>query len=1333
MRSTRASRLILLLVVVAFLCPSAIAKKKKPAEAPATSPSPSDTPPGAPRATMIKLPAQATAVGTGGGGKYLILHLEKLQQLGIFDVALARIVKFIPVQSNDLVFSAGSEKLFVGYKDLRQIQRYDLAKGELELTVAGPEGGIGAIATGANSPGPVLLLGDNSKRFWLMDPVTLKVQPYTSKNWGTDGSAWGPVHIHVTFDGTTAVACGGGWAGIELSTLSGNKVNGVHAGGYVNGDTHVSGDGSLVFPDKGGILRSDLATKITGIDGTPFPADDPGYSLSLFREKGKVRGKGKAHLIVFSNAEARSLVTLRDLPELDQDLKMPLAQRIHLIPSQGVLVTLGPGGDELSVRKFDLVEQLNASGVDYLFVSSTPPTHAARGQAYTYAITVLSKRGGVKSELQAGPPGMKLDADGKLHWAVPHDFGSSTASIIIQVADASGQSIFHTFTLNIGGNVTGPPVASVSSGVKPPATIQPPRMATSNPPPAATNLKPPFVPVNTNPPAVATNAKPPKVATSSNPPAAPVSEAGDITTLAEPFHEYHAAAGGRTLVFYQQRAQQLALYDAATGKALGTISLGADNARFACGMDCIVVALPDQKILQRYDLKTLKRTKSAPIPDARPIKHLGMGNASTGPMFLYFGGEMVAVDATTLEIIKHRGALPAGDPNWRFDFRVSADGSTVVTWDSYASPSNFTITHLKNGVVYSVVSPEGFSMANRKFTPTADGSLVMYETKFYNAAARPLASTITGYQNSIPTSDPRFFIAVKDSQKRRSAAAICTVTDRRILAEIDAIPDVGDTNGFDGSRCGVVHDLAGAGEPRLVFLPDSHTLAAIPVSNDRFERLHVDLNSALASDVASGNSAAQALAVVSLPPAEVVINTSYSYQIQVLPEKARVTCKVESGPPGLAVSASGLVTWKPTERPIGGKVNVILSIADAAGHEVPHAFEISVTRFSGAPTESGAATTGAIVKADEHRLELPDKEYRYAPGMSGKVLLLSGNQLALLATDGFTIEKTQTLPKSYVTIAERKNYYVALCQEPRSIDVIDKSTLKVLRSRSIAFSSLGDLALNPLHPISYVSYTEPGNGPRHHFLIFDEIAAEAHTNDNWLGEWLAISPDGDFLMAGLQETYQNGHEIIDNPDRIWIVPTYGSHDMLCRYDLDQASGIPRRVADRENVGGNGGGIRLSPDAKRVTYLSFTGYPQFSHNLGAWDPLDLSKLPVAYNIKDIATTKDLAFHPILPLVACFGKGSVTFFDRESGAKEESRIPDDQIAGEEIQRLYFSPDGKSLILETTVQGLHYLYHLPLKLSAAETRALGSLPRPDKPLEVAPPPPVPAGTQKLPKVET
>src|SRR5207253_2361547 len=118
-------------------------------------------------------------------------------------------------------------------------------------------------------------------------------------------------------DGSTAVACGGGWAGIELTPIVGGIPGEPQAGWSVNGDTLVAGNGELVFP-AGGIIRRDLASPVSGVEGEPFPAADPAFMLTFKIDKDPT-------LSLYSNSDLRPLVT-QIVPELRERSALPIAQ-----------------------------------------------------------------------------------------------------------------------------------------------------------------------------------------------------------------------------------------------------------------------------------------------------------------------------------------------------------------------------------------------------------------------------------------------------------------------------------------------------------------------------------------------------------------------------------------------------------------------------------------------------------------------------------------------------------------------------------------------------------------------------------------------------------------------------------------------------------------------------------------------------------------------------------------------------------------------------------------------------------------------------------------------
>lgn len=775
------------------------------------------------------------------------------------------------------------------------------------------------------------------------------------------------------------------------------------------------------------------------------------------------------------------------------------------------------------------------------------------------------------------------------------------------------------------------------------------------------------------------------------------------------YDQFCSGGGGRLLIFHFQEPSRLEIFDVHAGRFVHRIDLHEPDVRFAAGMTRLLIALPAGKILQRWDLRTFERDKTVPL-GMDGVRKAVMGSDSEGPLLIWNEGPVVLWDIDTMSRLEPKGKVLSGTTRYGFDVRVSRDGSTFVGWTTGLSSQQFRVMTVDGDSVALNSTPDSFSFNERWAIPNADASLLFrFGSGLYGPDLTPRQTASLDGAVLVPSGEPQFLFSVRPAERGQSRLTIHTATDLQPLHTIEDIPSV--TSSSLNTRWGYV-----SGEPRLRFLSRSDLLVALPSGNREIVCRRLSLRDAVLHS--------KPLTVVSKPRAHAAVGTTYTYRIETIAASTDLTYRLESGPEGMTLADNGTLTWPVTARPLGGIARPIVAISDAAGNEVLHSFEIHVRPATlvadrdlrdagpadpgeppGSPETPGAPASPGVSR--DRLLELStDTGFPVRNAAGTHFLLLQGRDLWTLQPDGITVHSRTTLEKTHTRLIERNDYYVAIANEPQSIDVIDRKTLKVVRSRKLSFMSLLDLAAHPTLPICYVAYKGGVEIPRHRFIVFHETTGEATEDNDFIGNWLRVSPDGRFLISAYRDTYEKGARLITNPTRWHVVPEYGSIDWLIRYDL-RRDGRPEFAELKEDAGGNGKGLRMAADGSRVTYLSHVGYPRYSGNLGGWRTDDLSSLPVTYATKDRASTYDLAFHPVLPLVASPGTSSAVFFHRETGELQDNRLLSvpESLAQGTIQRVYFSPDGLHLVFDFHVNNVRYLTAARLRLSPAEEKTVTS----------------------------
>lgn len=414
----------------------------------------------------VALPGTVSDVCVGGSGRYLLLSFRELKKIGVFDVSQAKLTGYLPAPDDITKFAAGQTRALVVSASQGVIARYRLTTLEREVSVSNPiTEAIQQVAMGSGSEGPALFrtsVGeeqlDNAHLTFLdlgsLKPLTVSWpqgrpprMSYRDNNRisvSTNGAMFSVMGVGALRLSSTRVQ----FVGDDMQRMMGGG-----AGGYP------SADGSS-FLRNGQVLNADqrpIGTQDPQGRTIAVPSITGRYYISFLRpESHSGRGTpGIQNAKLFMFGDDRPLVTIPDLAVgLGSDNEgygygMGWERRIFFVPEAEVIVTLPATSDRLEMRRMNIGEALEASGVDYLVVDSTPPPTATMGKAYTYAIGVKSKKGGVKFSLDSGPPGMTVSPNGQLNWPVPKDLTDAKQNVVVSVGDETGQSIFHTFTIEV--------------------------------------------------------------------------------------------------------------------------------------------------------------------------------------------------------------------------------------------------------------------------------------------------------------------------------------------------------------------------------------------------------------------------------------------------------------------------------------------------------------------------------------------------------------------------------------------------------------------------------------------------------------------------------------------------------------------------------------------------------------------------------------------------------------------------------------------------------------------------------------------------------------------
>jgi S1-C subfamily serine protease len=1201
---------------------------------------------------VIPLAGIIARVRTGGNGRFLVMHLREKGILVIVDLVRKELVKEIPV-TDDVVFAASREKLLIALPTGNQLQRWDLSTLAREKSANLDRESPPVLAVmGAGGDGPLAMWGDGDVQFWDIE----QMKPITVQGEVLNGASRHGYDMMASANGKTFC----GW----VEGVSGQPFNVMRLEGQ---SFRISQTERHSMNHRWGAPIAD-GSKLLGFGGRAYTWDLTPVSIQDSRDsefhptedarfflKAQRRNDADLQVTLCTTSDFTPICTLPEFKSVGSEASRRMGGEapVRYLPAENIVACLTniEGGGRVVIRDFDLTRTLAESGKDYLFVISKPAGTATVGSTFEYQMELLTNAENVKYSLESAPQGMEIGNDGKIMWAIKSRPENGLASVIVSVTAPNGNNVVQAFDLIV---------------------------SYSNAPVSKDGM----------------------VASPGNNALLLVRDDSDnkydqvVARLPGKFDAMRTGGAGRYLIFHIHEKGVLAVFDLKK-KAVVTEIPAPEGSSFAASREKLLVANPQINQLERWDLTKLNREKVVELDRTKPPTLAVMGASGDGPLALLCSEEIQLWDIEKMEPVAVRGQLPKFSDYVKHEMSVSADGQTFCWWSTnFTQP--FKVLRITGESVSILETPDHHDYNGRWAMPSPDGSMLLrYGAKAYRRDLQPITSvTFTIF----PTTDPRFVIAIDRQDEQYTQMTICTAADLKPVCTLQ------DLDSVSSDSVGTFHGRLGS-EPRLRYLHDEKMVVCIPDGNDRVVMRNFDLKSSL------DEKAEDYLFVISKPAPVVYVGQPFSYKLQSISGADGVHYKLDSGPTGMTVSPNGLVGWTPDSRPVGGVANVVIEVENSAGTKFIHGFEIAIERnpqgeLAGGPDDNDprhkTGQNAGFVVVDDVRLELPAPASCITPGLNGRMIVLAGDQLAVLKPDGWSVESSATLDKAYFRIGERDDYYVALSEEPKGVYVLDKRSFKVIKSFPLEVIEFCDLVLHPHLPISYVAAKRKHEVPRYGFILFDERTGTGKEDPDWIGNWLAIDPSGRFMLGAYSDTYVSGSRLLMNPDRWHVVPEYGSLDWLIRYSLDR-DGFPKDPQVKEDAGGDGEGIRMSPDGKRVCFLSHTGYPQSPNKLAAWDSSDFSKIPLSYDTKDKATTLELAFHPNLPIAASPGSGSAVFFDSVTGEIQTDRLRNSEqiLDGLKVDRIFFSPDGTNLIFCANVNGINYLHKLPLHLTPEEKK--------------------------------
>jgi hypothetical protein len=300
--------------------------------------------------------------------------------------------------------------------------------------------------------------------------------------------------------------------------------------------------------------------------------------------------------------------------------------------------------------------------------------------------------------------------------------------------------------------------------------------------------------------------------------------------LAAPVADVAVGGAGRYLLLHQPRLRQLAVFDVNAAEVVGHIPVNEDDAKFAAGLEDVVVVLPHAGTIERWNLKTLERDVAATLPVKGMIRSVAMASASRGPLLVHAaaGTEQLSptsftlVNVETMRLVVSEVKLsPHMTAHFRdlWHVRAAANGKVFGLWCTSHSPTGMGVFELTNADVKTYYAHNSFGHV----LPGPDGRLLFTGSGLY-APQVQLQEQLKPGDTMIPSCHGDYWLSLPPAGKegevtvhaRGRTKPLATFTDFELKVPKEET---------------IKHDFTF--DKRVHLIPEARLVITIPTSEDR--------------------------------------------------------------------------------------------------------------------------------------------------------------------------------------------------------------------------------------------------------------------------------------------------------------------------------------------------------------------------------------------------------------------------------------------------------------------------------------------------------------------